>query len=118
MPTLISAIGVIVIVGAFSIFFISLGNTTLQLESAPELRGRVMAFYMMAFLGSTAIGGPIIGWISEYAGPRWGLAVGGLSAIAAVPLGIMILRNGKSRSVPEEVAIAVECAVDEDKRVL
>ena len=118
MPTFAATMAVIVVVGAFSVFFISLGNTTLQLESAPELRGRVMAFYTMAFLGSTAIGGPIIGWIGEYAGPRWSLAVGGLAALVAVPLGIMIFRNGKSRPVPESVAITAEYAADEDRRVL
>jgi hypothetical protein len=39
---------------------------------------------MITLLGSTPIGGPLVGWISEEFGPRWGLAVGGIATIAAV----------------------------------
>ena len=81
----------LVLVGVFSINFLSLGNTTLQLGSVPEMRGRVMALWAVAFLGSTPIGGPIIGWIGEYAGPRWGLGVGGLAALIAGTLGLRTL---------------------------
>jgi len=73
----------LVLVGATSITFLALGNTTLQLAAAPEMRGRVMALWAVAFLGSTPVGGPIIGWIGEHAGPRWGLAVGGVAAFLA-----------------------------------
>ncbi len=81
------ALAAMVLVGVFSISFLSLGNTTLQLESAPEMRGRVMGLWSVAFLGSTPIGGPIVGWIGEHAGPRWGLGVGGLAALVAGAFG-------------------------------
>ena len=42
-----------------------------------------MALYSVVFLGSTPIGGPIVGWISSDWGPRMGLAVGAAGAIAA-----------------------------------
>ena len=42
----------------------------------PAMRGRVMALYSVVFLGSTPIGGPIVGWLSEVAGPRAGLVLG------------------------------------------
>lgn len=86
-PTFIWALVAMILVGALSINFLSLGNVMLQLESAPEMRGRVMALWSVAFLGSTPIGGPIIGWIGEHASPRWGLAVGGIAAIIAAGLG-------------------------------
>lgn len=82
-PNFIMALMAMVLVGVFSINFLTLGNVILQLESSPEMRGRVMALWAVAFLGSTPIGGPIIGWIGEYAGPRWGLAVGGFAALFA-----------------------------------
>jgi len=50
-----------------------------------------MAFWSIAFLGSTTIGGPIVGWFAEFAGPRWGLALGGFAAIAAAALGALTL---------------------------
>jgi len=42
-----------------------------------------MALWAVAFLGSTPVGGPVIGWIGQNLGPRYGLAVGGLAALAA-----------------------------------
>ena len=52
-------------VGAASIAFITLANATLQLTAAPEMRGRVIALYGVAFLGTTPVGGPIVGWVGE-----------------------------------------------------
>jgi MFS family permease len=77
------AVIAMVIVGVFSIIFASLGNTTLQLNSVPEMRGRVMSFWTVAFFGTTPIGGPIIGWIGEKFSPGWSLAVGGIAALIA-----------------------------------
>jgi MFS family permease len=82
-PTLAVELVVLVVIGATSITFLALGNTTLQLATVPEMRGRVMALWTVAFLGSTPVGGPIIGWIGEHVGPRWGLSVGGTAAILA-----------------------------------
>jgi MFS family permease len=93
MPTLFLTGLLMVLVGVFSINFSSLGNSTLQLTSAPQMRGRVMSFWSVAFLGSTTIGGPLVGWFAETAGPRWGLALGGFAAIVAAGLGAVLLRN-------------------------
>jgi len=97
MPSLISALVVLVIVGALSVLFIALGNTTLQLTSRPDMRGRVMALWMIAFAGTTPIGGPIIGYISDHSNPRLGLAVGGLSAVIAGGLGLYVYTRGLKR---------------------
>ena len=86
-PFLWLEVVVLVFVGAASINVLATGNTTLQLRSAPELRGRVMALWAVAFLGTTPVGGPIIGYIGEHAGPRVGLAVGGSAALVASLLG-------------------------------
>lgn len=90
-PDIRTALVAMFLVGICSINFLSLGNTTLQLESVPEMRGRVMALWGVAFLGSTPIGGPIVGWIGQNAGPRWGLALGGVAALAAGALGFLTL---------------------------
>ncbi len=80
-PGLWVALALLVLVGAASISFLALGNATLQLASAPEMRGRVMALWGVAFLGSTPVGGPLMGWIGEHLGPRYGLGLGGLAAL-------------------------------------
>ncbi|MBU1865984.1 MAG: MFS transporter, partial [Actinobacteria bacterium] len=81
-PTLTIAFVSIVFMGAASIQFLALGNATLQLAAAPEMRGRVMALWAVAFLGSTPIGGPIVGWIGEHLGPRVALGLGGAATVA------------------------------------
>lgn len=70
-------------VGASLIAMLAVGNATLQLNSAPHLRGRVMALFAMAIMGTTPIGGPVIGWIGERFDPRAAVAVGGIAALAA-----------------------------------
>ena len=96
MPSLVLTGLALIAVGIFSINFSSLGNSILQLESSPQMRGRVMAFWSIAFLGSTTIGGPVVGWFAEVAGARWGLALGGLAALVATALGAIALRNVQS----------------------
>ena len=61
--------------GAVSVTFAAGVNSTLQLGASPAMRGRVMALYSVVFLGSTPIGGPIVGWLAEVAGPRSGLVL-------------------------------------------
>ncbi len=92
-PNLHTAILAMIVVGIFSIRFGSTGETMLQLETAPNMRSRVMSLWSVAFLGSTPIGGPIIGWIGENASPRWGLTISGLAAIAAGFYGFLTIIN-------------------------
>lgn len=71
----------LVAVGASSTAFLTLGNSVLQLHSIPEMRGRVVALRAVAVLGARPLGAPMIGWIGEHLGPRWGLGVGALAAL-------------------------------------
>ena len=86
-PTLPLALLALLGVGFFSIRFTALGNSTLQLESRPEMRGRVMSIWTMTFLGTTPIGGPIIGWIGEHWEAHLALVVGALACFAAAAYG-------------------------------
>jgi MFS family permease len=92
-PTLPLAVLALIAVGFSSIGFTSLGNATIQLVSVAEMRGRVMALWTVAFLGSTPFGGPLIGWIGENIGPRWALALGGVAALAAAAFGAWVFRG-------------------------
>lgn len=116
MPDLPLAFIALFFAGIFSVTFISMGNTTLQLESRPEMRGRVMSLWTMAFLGSTPVGGPIIGFVGEYWGPRWALTVGGLAAIfAAFYSATVLLRKEKAVLIPDEIKIQEEQAESGDR---
>jgi MFS family permease len=81
-PSMPLELAALVFVGYGSITFNSLAKTTLQLAARPEMRGRVMALWALAWLGSTPIGGPIIGWAGQAIGARWTLVIGGLATLA------------------------------------
>jgi MFS family permease len=81
-PSMPLELAALVFVGYGSITFNSLAKTTLQLAAKPEMRGRVMALWALAWLGSTPIGGPIIGWAGQAIGARWALVIGGLATLA------------------------------------
>jgi MFS family permease len=82
-PTLALQALALVPLGAASVTFAAGVNSSLQLAAEPTLRGRVMALYAIVFLGSTAIGAPVIGWLAQVAGPRSGLYAGGAAALLA-----------------------------------
>ena len=86
-PTLPVALLSLVGVGAASITFLASANTTMQLGAGPAFRGRVMSLWTVAFLGTTPVGGPIIGWIGQNLGARWGLATGAAACFAAAGYG-------------------------------
>jgi MFS family permease len=85
-------------VGFASVTFLAMGNSTLQLATDPQMRGRVMSLWAVAFLGSTPIGGPLIGWITSIAGARVGLGVGALSCFVAAGLGLLAIRRLASKA--------------------
>lgn len=89
LPDLHAAVLGMFFVGMFSISFISWGNSTMQSNSESHVRGQVMALWAMAFLGSTFIGAPIIGYIGEHFGSRYSLTVGGMAAIVAAGIGAL-----------------------------
>jgi MFS family permease len=92
-PNLVVELVALAAVGAASVTFLSKGNSTLQLAAAPQMRGRVMALWAVAFLGSTPIGGPAAGAVAQYVGPRWGLGLGALACAVAAALGGIVVRR-------------------------
>jgi MFS family permease len=97
-PTAEVAVAALFVVGATSVTFLATGNTTLQLAADPRFRGRVMALWAVAFLGSTPLGAPIIGAVSEHLSPRGGLVIGGVACLLAAAVGaIAITRREPTR---------------------
>lgn len=94
-PSMAVAAGLLVVVGVFSIAFTSLTNTILQLNAAPAMLGRVMSLWSVAFIGSTLVGAPIVGWFGENISPHWSIAIGGIAALIAAVVGLFALRKKK-----------------------
>ena len=94
-PSLPVALVALTVTGAVSVVFQSTGNTTLQLNASPSMRGRVMALWSVAFLGTTPIGGPIAGLVSDAWGGRAGLALGAIACFVAAGVGALTLRRAR-----------------------
>jgi MFS family permease len=88
---------VMVPTGAASTSFIATSNSLLQLTASQEMRGRVMALFAVVFVGSTPIGGPLVGWIAEQFGPRVSLMVGATATIAAAAVAWSARRRATRR---------------------
>jgi predicted MFS family arabinose efflux permease len=85
-----------ILVGVASVTFMTTSTAIVQLRSDPSMRGRVLALQAIVFLGSTPIGGPILGWVCQHFGARVGVVIGGLSAIVAGVYGMRAVRLSKA----------------------
>ncbi|KLD74802.1 MFS transporter [Xanthomonas hyacinthi DSM 19077] len=78
----------LVLIGVAALTLTNTTNSLMQLSTEPAMRGRVMALRVGVALGGTPIGAPIVGWVADHLGPRWGLAVGAASGVAAAGVAI------------------------------
>jgi MFS family permease len=85
------------LVGTAMVTFMSTGNSTLQLTSAPEMRGRVMSLWFVAFQGSTPIGGPLVGVVMGAFGARSGLGLGAVAIGVVALIGLATMRGHVAR---------------------
>ncbi len=88
-PNLLAAYIAGVALGVTSISFMTASTSIVQTEADPSMRGRVLALQAIVFLGSTPIGGPIVGFISQEFGARYALALGALGCVAAGAFGLL-----------------------------
>jgi MFS family permease len=94
MPTYAMFLVALPLVGVGALTLINSAQSFLQINTEPELRGRVMGIYTLVFLGGTPLGSPLVGWVAETFGPRWSIALGGIvSAVAALAVALLHLRR-------------------------
>jgi MFS family permease len=98
-PGLIAAFPLAILVGFTSIIFMTTSTAIVQLRSDPAMRGRVLALQAIVFLGSTPIGGPIVGALCDEFGARSGLVLGGFAALAAGGWGYLACRARARREL-------------------
>lgn len=78
-PNYVTYAIILVPTGLCALTMMTCANATVQLASAPEVRGRVMALYMAIFMGGTPLGAPVVGWIGDVWGPRWTIWIGAVA---------------------------------------
>lgn len=98
MPTYGLFLAMLVPTGAAILTFTTAANASIQARTAPSMRGRVMALYVLVFLGGTPFGAPVIGWLANVLGPRSSLLIGGaVSAAGAVAATVVLARAQRLR---------------------
>jgi MFS family permease len=98
-PSLLVAFVLVAPMGGAGATFVTSANSVLQTRTEPAMRGRVMALYSVVFLGSTPIGGPIVGALSEAYGARAGLLAGAATSLTvAAVVGLIVLPRGRRRA--------------------
>jgi MFS family permease len=108
MPTYVTFALMTPLLGLTALTMITAANTFMQLHTESGMRGRVMALYMMIFIGGTPLGAPFIGWVGEVAGARWTLLVGGLATFVGVSLASVLYLRHHRRLVGAQAPRPVE----------
>lgn len=98
-PTYLAYAVLCVPVGLASLTMMTAANATIQMSTEPQMRGRVMALYMMVFQGATPIGSPIVGWIGERFGARWAIGIGGITALLVAVAALLWVRRSMNVKV-------------------
>ncbi len=96
------------VLGLTALTMITAANTTVQLAVDPEYRGRVMALYLMVFMGGTPIGSPIVGWVGEELGARWTLVGGGAVTVVGALLASAFFARKSTRSLESSERVLAE----------
>lgn len=93
---------VLVPVGLAALTFTTSANATVQLSVDPTMRGRIMGLYILAFLGGTPLGAPLLGMLAERFGGRAPLVLGGLVTVVSVAVVGLVLTRWQRWSVNDE----------------
>jgi len=103
-PTILWAEISLIPTGACSIAFVSSANSTLQLNSGQQMRGRVMSLYSTAFLGTTPFGAPLVGVLIAATNPRIGIFLGAFLTLLTGLWLVFVLRQDHRSSLALQTA--------------
>ena len=104
VPDVALALVVAAVVGAASVAFMTATTAIAQVRTDQQMIGRVLAIQTVLLIGTTPIGGPILGAISDAFGARAPVVIGGIGALAAAAFGLLAARRVAKSSTPSEPA--------------
>lgn len=95
-------------VGAANLAFLTSAQSLVQVTSSDEIRGRIAGVYALVWIGSGALGAPVVGMLAEHLGPRTGLLVSGATpAIATILIARHLGRQADIRLGLTQVSLRV-----------
>lgn len=103
-PNIGLALTALFLLGTVGVAFRALATSVVQLYSDPAMRGRTVALLIVALGGTSPLGGPLVGWLSEQFSPRVALATGAVGAGLAAVCALLYLRARDAESVPYDHA--------------
>jgi MFS family permease len=103
-----------VLMGFAMITFFASSNTVLQTVVEDRMRGRVMSFFGMAFMGMMPFGSLLSGWLAARVGPQWTVAVCG--AAAAIACGMFGLKLPEIRRLVRPIYVEKGIIIEEVAR--
>jgi len=87
------------IIGFFTIVFATTANSTMQINSSEQFRGRVMSVYSFAFLGTTPIGNLFAGSIIQKLGVGMGILICG--AVSGLLIMLIVINTLMKKHTPQ-----------------
>ncbi len=93
VPDVAVAVPAAFLVGMATVLYSTATTTLVQVESRADMRGRVLALQTVLLLGTTPVGGPLLGWLADTTGGRVPIILGGVVALAAGAAGWIAARR-------------------------
>lgn len=100
MPSYLTFALLTPLLGLAALTMITAANAFIQMSTDAGMRGRVLALYMMIFMGGTPLGAPLLGWVGESMGARWTLILGGLLTMLGVGLASLLFARRRRVLTP------------------
>jgi MFS family permease len=92
-PNIFFAIVVVFFVGLSSITYMTATTSIVQVRGKASMHGRILAIQAVLLIGTTPIGGPILGAVSDTFGPRIPLIIGGVTALINAVGGVWLFKK-------------------------
>ncbi len=105
MPSYVTFLVALIPIGLASLVLITVANSTVQLNSTDQMRGRVMSLYLLLSMGGAPIGAPFVGWVSDTFGARWSLLSGGVISVTATLAAVLVFFLLRDRRLPSPVSL-------------
>jgi MFS family permease len=78
------------VVGGTSVAYMTTTTALAQLRADEQMVGRVLALQTVLLIGTTPVGGPLLGLLADAAGGRAPMLLGGIGALLAAALGVVL----------------------------